>query len=344
MERLGKNNIVGNEKLCTRLYSDIKSGSLAHAYIIEGKKGSGRHTLAKNILASLACTGGQADLPCGECKNCRDILEDRCPDVMTIGRDGKASLGIDAVRSIKSTIMAVANNLEFKAYIFEDADTITLQAQNALLLTLEQPPTRVYFFLICENARSLLETIRSRAPVLRTEPLDPEDVDSYITSDRVDKTVSADARALKSSSPEEYKTVLFTAGGSIGRAIDLLSAKNRKPITDARSLAIRFLSSAKGSSASEHPLMLMSAFSQKRDELIFQLNHVSTALRDLILLKKSDSVQLCFFTDKDEALDLSSAFAERRLMTLLDRVNSAASILEANANVRLTMIELMSGI
>ena len=344
MERLGKNNIVGNEKLCTRLYSDIKSGSLAHAYIIEGKKGSGRHTLAKNILASLACTGGQADLPCGECKNCRDILEDRCPDVMTIGRDGKASLGIDAVRSIKSTIMAVANNLEFKAYIFEDADTMTLQAQNALLLTLEQPPTRVYFFLICENARSLLETIRSRAPVLRTEPLDPKDVDSYITSDRVDKTVSADARALKSSSPEEYKTVLFTAGGSIGRAIDLLSAKNRKPITDARSLAIRFLSSAKGTSASEHPLMLMSAFSQKRDELIFQLNHVSTALRDLILLKKSDSVQLCFFTDKDEALDLSSAFAERRLMTLLDRVNSAASILETNANVRLTMIELMSGI
>ena len=343
MNTLGKNNIVGNEKLCARLYSDIKSGSLAHAYIIEGKKGSGRHTLAKNILASLACTGGHADLPCGECKNCRDILEDKCPDVMTIGRDGKASLGIDAVRAIKSTIMAVANNLEFKAYIFEDTDTMTPQAQNALLLTLEQPPTRVYFFLICENARSLLETIRSRAPVLRTEPLEPKDVDAYITSDRVDKNISADAKTLRASSPEEYKTVLFTADGSIGRAIELLSAKSRKPITDARSLAMRFISSLKGSSAAEHPLMLMSAFSQKRDELVFQLGYVSTALRDLILLKKSDGVQLCFFTDRDEALDLSSAFAERRLITLLDRVNSAVSSLDANANVRLTMIELMSG-
>ncbi len=343
MEILGKNNIVGNEKLCARLVSDIKSGSLAHAYIIEGKKGSGRHTLAKNILAALACTEGGASLPCGECKNCRDILEDKCPDVMTIGREGKASLGIDAVRAIKSTIMAVANNLDFKAYIFEDADTMTLQAQNALLLTLEQPPTRVYFFIICENARSLLETIRSRAPILRTEPLSSQAVDAYITSERVDKSISSEARTLKSSSPEEYETLLFTADGSIGRAVELLSTKNRKPITDARSLAMRFLSSVKGSSASEHPLMLLPTFSQKRDELIFQLAYVSTALRDLILLKKSDSVQLCFFTNRDEALELSSTFAERRLISLFDRVNAAAAGLDANANVRLTMIELMSG-
>ena len=190
---------------------------------------------------------------------------------MTIGRDGKASLGIDAVRSIKSTIMAVANNLEFKAYIFEDADTMTLQAQNALLLTLEQPPTRVYFFIICENARSLLETIRSRAPILRTEPLSSSNVDEYITSEKVDKIISSEAKAIKSSSPKEYETILFTADGSIGQAIELLSTKNRKPITDARALAMRFLTSVKGSSTSDHPLMLIPAFSQKRDELIFQL-------------------------------------------------------------------------
>ena len=344
METLGNNNIVGNEKLRARLYSDIKSGSLAHAFIIEGKKGSGRHTLAKNILAALACTEVGDSTPCGKCKNCREILEDKCPDVMLIGRDGKASLGIDAVRSIKSTIMAVANNLDFKAYVFEDADTMTMQAQNALLLTLEQPPTRVYFFIICENARSLLETIRSRAPILRTEPLDSQQVDAYITSEKVDKTISSDALSLKNSSPEEYETLLFTADGSIGRAIELLSLKSRKPITDARSLAVRFLSSAKSSSTSDHPLMLMPAFSQKRDELVFQLSYISTALRDLILLKKCDNVQLCFFTNREDARELSSTFAERRLISLLDKISAAITSLGNNANVRLTMIELMSGI
>lgn len=344
LRSIGENSIIGNKTLCERLYSDIKSGTLGHAYIIEGKSGSGRHTLAKNIIASLACTSGGDTLPCGECKDCRDIFEDKCPDVFIIGKEDKASLGIDAIRSLKSTIMAVANNLEFKAYILEDADTMTLQAQNAFLLTLEQPPTRVYFFILCENARSLLETIRSRAPIIRTESLSDDEVDAYIRSEKVEKSVSDAAKSLKSSQPDEYDTILLSSNGSIGRAIELLSPKTRKPILASRELAINFISSLLRRTDSEPPLMLFSSFSTKRDEVINQLEYIKNALRDLILLKKSESVPLCFFPDRESAMDTSSMFVERRLISAFDEVSRAQSLLSANANVRLTLTDLLAKI
>ena len=344
MGAIAQKNIVGNQALRERLYSDITSGTLSHAYIIEGKAGSGKHTLAKSIIASLACTSNDDTLPCGECKNCRDIFEDKCPDVFLIGREDKASLGIDAIRGIKSTIMAVANNLEFKAYILEDADTMTLQAQNAFLLTLEQPPTRVYFFMLCENARSLLETIRSRAAVLRTEALSDEDVDRYITSDKVERSVADTAKALKSSSPDEYATVLLSANGSIGRAIELLTPKTRKPIIASRELAVSFINSLKKSTTSEPAIMLFPSFSSKRDEIIGQLEYVKSALRDLILLKKSDNVPLCFFSDREFAIELSSTFVERKLISVFDEVSRTQSMLSANANVRLALTDLLTRI
>lgn len=342
MRAIGEQNIIGNVALRTRLYSDIKAGTLSHAYIIEGKPGSGRHTLAKNIIASLACTSNGDTLPCGQCKDCRDIFEGICPDVMTIGREDKASLGIDAVRSLKSTIMAVANNLEFKAYILEDADTMTVQAQNAFLLTLEQPPTRVYFFIICENARSLLETIRSRASILRTEPLSDEDVESFIFSERAPKEITLLAKSLKNDNPEEYRTVLMSAEGSIGRAIELLRPKTRKPIVEARELTMRLINSISSNGRTEPALMLFSTFSQKRDVLSDQLEYIKNALRDLILLKKHEEVPLCFFSDRESASELSSMMVERRLISVYEEVDRAQSAINSNANVRLTLIDLLS--
>ena len=345
MRSIGENNIIGNKALCERLYSDIRSGTLGHAYIIEGKSGSGRHTLAKSIIASLACESEGDTLPCGSCKSCRDILEDKCPDVFTIGKeDKKASVGIASIRAIKSTIMAVANNLEFKAYIIEDADTMTPQAQNAFLLTLEQPPTRVYFFILAENARSLLETIRSRAPVIRTEALDSGEVDAYICSDRVAKSVSDAAKSLKASSPDEYRTVLLAANGSIGRAIELLSPKTRGPIIASRELAMNFISALLKRAEFSPPIALFPSFSAKRDGAVEQLEYVKNALRDLILLKKTDNAPLCFFSDRDEAMDLSSMLAERRLVSVFDSVDRAQSLLYANANVKLTLTDLLARI
>ena len=342
MKKLGDNNIIGNTALCNRLYSDIKAGTLSHAYIIEGRSGSGKHTLAKNIIAALACLEDKEFLPCGQCKNCRDIFQDNCPDVFTIGRDGKSSLGIDAVRTLKNTISIVPNNLDFKAYILEDADTMTPQAQNAFLLTLEQPPARAYFFILCESARSLLETIRSRAPVVRMEPLSNEQIFEYISSDKVKKSVSDAAKSIKNDSPEEYETILIESGGSIGRAIELLSPKTRKPLVEVRTLALNFIDSFRIGREFYHPLLFFSKFSSKREELIYQLEYIKLCLRDLILLKKSDNVDLCFFADREKALELSSSLAEKKLLSIFEAISNSQALLSNNANVSLTLTDLLA--
>ena len=310
----------------------------------EGKKGSGRHTLAKNIIAALACEKKGSVLPCGECLNCRHIFEDKCPDVTVIGRGDKASLGIEPIRELKSTLLAVPNDLEFKSYIIEDADAMTAQAQNAFLLTLEQPPRFVSFFLLCENARALLETIRSRAPILRTEPIPASRIGEHICSDRVEKSLRDSALALKRSQNEEFETVLISADGSIGRALELLSPKTRKPISDRRKLAVDFIEALRTNGKTDHILSILPRFSQKRDELMIQLEYIKSALRDLILLKKSDSVPLCFFANADDALDLSGMFYERKLIDSFDKVDAARESLMRNANVRLTMIELLANL
>ena len=345
MSLLGGDNIIGNEALRARLYSDIKSGSLAHAYIIEGKRGSGRHTLVKNIIAALACAGDGDTIPCGECLNCRHVFEDKCPDVMTVSREeDRATMGVDTIRELKESLWAVPNDLEFKSYIIEDADTMTVQAQNAFLLTLEQPPRFVSFFLICENARSLLETIRSRAPVLRTEPIPAEKISEYIRSDSFDKKLRDAARALQQSEPEEFATVLISADGSIGRAAELLSPRTRKPISDRRALAMTFIESLTINGKKDHPLSLFPKFSQKRDELSLQLEYISRALRDLILLKKSENAPLCFFADRERALDLSGSFFERKLISVFDKITEAKDSVERSANIRLTLIDLLASV
>ena len=336
-------NLIGNEALRERLYSDIKHGTLSHAYIIEGKKGSGKHILAKNIIAALACENKGDSLPCGECKSCRHIFEDKCPDVFTVCReDNKASIGIEAIRNIKTELLTLPNDLEIKAYIIEEADLLTIPAQNAFLLTMEDPPKFVSFFLLCENARSLLETIRSRAPVIRTEPLSIKDIEEYICSDKVEKNIRDTAIALKRSQPDEFGTVLVAADGSIGQALALLSPKARKPISDRRNLAESFINSLKTNG--DPPLSLFGKFSTKREEIILQFQCIKEALRDLILLKKSENAHLGFYADREAALDISSMFFERKLVSVFDKIDKAELSMSKNANIKLTIINLLASI
>lgn len=343
MSLIGGDNIIANHALRERLFFDVKNKTLAHAYIIEGKKGSGRHTLVKNLIATMACERG-GEIPCLECRSCKNIMDDKCADVMTVSKEDKNSLGIEAIRNIKDSLMLVPNDLDFKAYILEDADTMTVQAQNAFLLSLEQPPKFVFFFLLCENARSLLETIRSRAPILRTEPIPREQIEGYILSDKVDKSIRDQALSLKRNQPEDFETVLMCSDGSIGRAIELLSPQKRAPISELRGLAMSFISSLRTSGRVESPLTLLPLFSGKRDEVCNQLEYIKSALRDLIALKKSENAPLYFFADRELALDTSSMFFEKKLVSVFDAVDDTREAILRNANVRLSIINFITSL
>ena len=166
----GFDGFLGNEKLKERLERDIAAGRLAHAYMIEGPEGSGKKTLAKLIAAAAACR--ESDPPCMKCVSCDKIMRGQSPDVITVeAESGKVQLGVDVIRRLREDSVFAANDLDTKTYIFPAADTMNIQAQNALLKLLEEPPDGVRFLLLTENAQGLLATIRSRAPLLRTEAL-----------------------------------------------------------------------------------------------------------------------------------------------------------------------------
>ena len=332
--------VVGNRVLCEKLCLDVIEDKLSHACIIEGPKGTGKHTIAKNVAAALACTSKPENVgrfPCLECADCRKVLDGDCPDLITVGCDEKATIGVDTVRFLREDVRTVPNDLDFKIYIIEDADKMTTQAQNAFLLTLEEPPTYVRFFLLCESAELLLETIKSRAPVIRTQPIDNDEIDRYI-SGRDRRAV-----AMKLAAPKEYAELIMASKNGIGMALGYLEPKAFAPVKELRKLIEDFVDAAtQGERASVIFPMLFKGFSQKRDVLISQLTLLLEAVNDLMLIKNMDNVRLRFFADRDRAMELSDRVSMSFLYSFNDAVLTAIDNLQRNANVRLTLIKLVS--
>lgn len=329
--------VAANEALRTRIGQEIAAGTLSHAYIIEGPKGSGKHTLARQISAALSCErrkDSASPLPCLTCPSCKKILGGNSPDVITIGREDKTTLGVEAIRKLKTDVWVMPNDTDVKIYIIEDAHLMTIQAQNALLLTLEEPPAYVLFFLLCESSATLLETIRSRAQTLHTEPVLGEIMDTYLCRH------SSDAAALKATNPSEYYEILATADGKIGMALDLLNPKARKPLLEQRATAREFVRLCSERRSAEASLRYLNSLSQKRDLLTSQLSSILLCLRDLILTKQTEDAPLCFFADSEEAASLAYHFTMPELLKLSGAVNEAIDRLRLNANIRLTLTSL----
>ena len=334
------NTVVGNKALCRRLADDVISSKLPHAIILEGPHGTGKHTISRLTAAALSCENKStsAALPCLTCLSCRKALEHKSPDIIVVGREDKATIGVDAVRFIKEDVSIVPNDSDNKVYIIEDADKMTTQAQNALLLTLEEPPAYVHFFLLCENSGLLLETIRSRAPVLRTELLSREDIDNYISS--------TDRRAaqMKLSDPRTYRELLMASGYGIGRALEFLDPKVFSPVMQMRTLANDLITIAIRPTSAQNALQLLSRFPAKRDQLSQQLSMVTDALRDLTVLKKSDDAPLCFYADRERAMELSDEASSGFLFKVYEALCETQDEISQNANVKLCLTKLATKI
>ena len=325
--------IVGNTSLKCRISTDIGNNTLSHAYIIEGPEGSGRHTLALSIAAALSCQNKNS-APCYDCKSCQKIFGSGSPDITVQGLEGdKVTIGVESVRKIKEDIVVAPNDLDIKVYIIEKADTMTVQAQNAFLLSLEEPPKYVMFFLLCESSGALLETIRSRAPILRLERLEECEVKEYILAN------DTRARQLQEEDPIAFNTIAFASNGCIGKALSLLDAPKRKALFDERETAEKILSVLSCPNRTE-VLEIISSLGKKRNDVARYLVSVQYAVRDLIMLKKSDSASLCFFPDRDEAQELSTRYTSASLMSLYSALCTACDELDANSNVRLSLLSM----
>ena len=347
--------VVGNEPLLERLHRDVCNGSLSHAYILEGRPGSGRHTIARHLCATIAChnrpnrsfhdadddqIGMFADepapvrlipegapLPCGECPACRKVLEGTCPDIRIIGREGKATIGVDAVRFFRGDVLTPPNELDTKIYIIEDADAMTVQAQNALLLTLEEPPPYVLFLLLCSGTEALLETIRSRAPTLRTSPIADKDIRTYLKDHN------------RRVSDEDMAAILLRADGCIGQALTLTDARAIKPILKMRELTDEFIGICANRRA-DQMTVLLTKFGNKRDAITDTIGMMDLAIRDLILVRHGEGVMLKYYTNPEIALDIAYRFTTRTLLRIHNALSRAAESIRQNANVRLALMQM----
>ena len=202
-------NIIGNKKNKEILKKAIEINKTSHSYIFCGTEGIGKKLIAKELAKKILCLK-EKENGC-DCKSCIEFDSDNNPDFQLIESvDGK--IKIEQIRQMQRKVAEkpiISNN---KVYIIDNADTMTTEAQNCLLKTLEEPPEYITIILICTNEGNLLSTIKSRCTRMQFEPIKDEEIKEYIKTNLPDEQIS----------PQ----IIELAQGSIGKAIKLNERKD----------------------------------------------------------------------------------------------------------------------
>ncbi len=170
----GFEEVVGQDPVVTTLKNALKQGRVAHAYLFTGPRGVGKTSLARILAKALNCKKGPTDKPCNKCDICRAVSEGRDMDVLEI--DGASNRGIDEVRTIRSNVKYLPSRARFKIYIIDEVHMLTREAFNALLKTLEEPPSHVKFFFATTAPNKLPETVQSRCQRFDLKNVTPSDI------------------------------------------------------------------------------------------------------------------------------------------------------------------------
>ena len=215
----GFQDIPGQEHIKTHFQKAIENHKVSHAYILSGEAGSGRRALANAFALSLLCEKGTTQ-PCLSCHSCKQVLSGNHPDFICTTHEKPASIGVDDIRhQINDTIMIRPYSGNYKIYIVDDAQKMTIQAQNALLKTIEEPPAYAVIILLTTNPDAFLPTILSRCICLNLKPVANNKIHDYLINYYQIPEYQADI------------SVAF-AQGNVGRAIQLATSEHFKDMKD----------------------------------------------------------------------------------------------------------------
>ena len=331
-------DLYGNTATKERLGRLLDGDRFPHALIISGPLGSGRRTLARSIAAALVCERKGDNLPCGGCENCRRVKEGIFPDLHIVAPDdGKSLIPVAKIREMRTEMSLSAVEGGRRIFIVEDADAMNTAAQNALLISLEEPPDGVFILLITESEEALLTTVRSRAQAVRTELFENDRLWRYLNRNKKFAT-------LAEKTPERADALIEGAHGCIGAALALLEGGGLSDILKRREAVDGVIAAL--SERGTVPLYdaVHALPSTKRDELCEMLALLSEALRDLILLKRAPSAPLLYYTDRDGAIALMERIGIRRLFALSDAATEAIDDLAKNANVPIVLAGLIRAV
>lgn len=153
-------DVVGQDVIVQTLKNAIINNKIAHAYLFSGPRGTGKTSVAKIFANAVNCEAEASKVPCGECETCKAILEDAVSDVIEI--DAASNNGVDEIRELRDKVKYMPAQGKYKVYIIDEVHMLTIQAFNALLKTLEEPPAHVIFILATTEANKIPLTILSR--------------------------------------------------------------------------------------------------------------------------------------------------------------------------------------
>ena len=314
-------NVIGHTDVIDYMKQAVAQDKVSHAYIINGEKGTGKKLLAGLFAHILQCEKGTGD-PCRECRECKQVLNGNHPDVIRVTHEKPNSIGVDEIRKqVNEDIQIKPYNGGRKIYIIPDADLMTVQAQNALLKTLEEPPAYAVILLLTENADSLLPTICSRCVMLKLR---------YIKDTIINKFLMEELKI------PDYKAEVCTAfaQGNVGRAVMLAESEHFNEIKEE---AIRLVKNINNMELDELMEAVKKITAYKLD-IADYLDIIMIWYRDALIYKATKNIDRLVFSEHLDSLkERASKSSYEGIEIILGALETAKSRLKANVNFELVM-------
>ena len=317
----GFKDVVGHKDIIQYIKNAVEQKKLSHAYILNGQRGSGKKLLARLFAMTLQCESGQSD-PCGECRSCMQTKSGNQPDIITLVHEKPTSISVDEIREqLNGDILIKPYSSPYKIYIVPEADLMTVQAQNALLKTLEEPPEYAVIFLLTENADSLLPTIRSRCVMLKLRNIKDQLVKKYL---------------MEQMQVPDYQAELCAAfaQGNIGRAIMLAKSEHFNEIKDEAVQLLKYIDQME-----LHEIVsAIKQINKYKLEVTDYLDIMTIWYRDVLIYKATADVEKLVFGDQIKFIkEKAKKSSYEGIETILVSIEKAKTRIKANVNFDLLM-------
>lgn len=315
-------DIVGQEQLREHLENAVRTGKVSHAYIINGERNAGKEFIAKTFAMAVQCENRQDVEPCGECHSCKQALSGNHPDIIFITHEKPGTIGVDDIRrQINGDVAIKPYSGPKKIYIVSEGEKMTVQAQNALLKTLEEPPEYAVILILTDNVNTLLPTILSRCVVLNMKPVRDAQIKEYL---------------MENMGIPDYKADICVAfaRGNVGKARLLANSEEFDKVKEEAITLLKYIS--------EMELHEIVAAIKKINEYKFDVNDYMDILsiwyRDVLLFKATHDVNHLIFREEIQHIrKVADKSTYEGIERIIDALEKSKQRLNANVNFELTM-------
>lgn len=318
-------DIIGQEQIKEHLQNALSTGKVSHAYIINGEKFAGKEFIAKVFAMALQCQAGGAN-PCQECHACKQALSDNQPDIIKVTHEKPNTISVDDIRAqINNDVGIKPYSSPYKIYIINEAEKMTVQAQNAILKTLEEPPEYAVILLLTTNVNSLLPTILSRCVVLNMKPVSDSLVRKYL---------------MEEMQIPDYKAEVCVAfaRGNIGKARMLASSEDFENVKGEAVSLLKYIQDME----LHEIIAAIKKINDYKLEINDYLDIMAIWYRDVLLFKATKDVNHLVFREEIQTLrNIAGRSSYEGIESVIEALQKAKNRLDANVNFELTMELLM---